>query len=41
MTDAQTPARAAQSLLDLALDPAPDPGLYGELISFGRVLAWT
>jgi NAD(P)-dependent dehydrogenase (short-subunit alcohol dehydrogenase family) len=40
MTGAQTPAQAAQSLLDLALDPAPDPGLYGELMSFGRVLAW-
>jgi NAD(P)-dependent dehydrogenase (short-subunit alcohol dehydrogenase family) len=40
MTGAQTPARAAESLLDLALDPAPDPAFYGELISFGRVLAW-
>jgi NAD(P)-dependent dehydrogenase (short-subunit alcohol dehydrogenase family) len=40
MTGAQTPARAAESLVDLALDPAPDPAFYGELISFGRVLAW-
>jgi NAD(P)-dependent dehydrogenase (short-subunit alcohol dehydrogenase family) len=40
MTDAQSPAEAAEGLLDLALDPAPDPGLHGELISFGRVLAW-
>ena len=40
MTEAQTPAQAAEGLLDLALDPAPDPGLYGELISFGRILAW-
>jgi NAD(P)-dependent dehydrogenase (short-subunit alcohol dehydrogenase family) len=41
MTRAQTPARAAEALLDLALDPHPDPGYYGELVGFGKVLPWT
>lgn len=41
MTRAQTPARAAEALLDLALDPHPDPGYYGELVGSGKVLPWT
>jgi NAD(P)-dependent dehydrogenase (short-subunit alcohol dehydrogenase family) len=41
MTRAQTPARAADALLDLALDRYPDPGCYGELVGFGKVLPWT
>jgi NAD(P)-dependent dehydrogenase (short-subunit alcohol dehydrogenase family) len=40
MTGAQTPAQAAEGLLDLVLDPAPDPRFYGELIYSGMVLAW-
>jgi carbonyl reductase 1 len=40
MSNAQTPAQAAVALLDLALDPAPDPRHYGQLIQFGKVLAW-
>jgi NAD(P)-dependent dehydrogenase (short-subunit alcohol dehydrogenase family) len=40
MTRAQTPARAAVALLDLALAPHPDPGCYGELVRFGEVLPW-
>jgi NAD(P)-dependent dehydrogenase (short-subunit alcohol dehydrogenase family) len=40
MTRAQTPAQAAESLLDLALGPYPGPGCYGELVRFGKVLPW-
>jgi NAD(P)-dependent dehydrogenase (short-subunit alcohol dehydrogenase family) len=40
MNGAQTPLQAAQALLDLALDPDPDPGFYGELILSGRVVPW-
>jgi NAD(P)-dependent dehydrogenase (short-subunit alcohol dehydrogenase family) len=40
MTGAQTPAQAAESVLSLALEPAPDPAFYGELISSGKILAW-
>jgi carbonyl reductase 1 len=40
MSAAQTPAEAAEALLDLALAPASDPRLYGELVRFGRVLPW-
>ena len=40
MTGAKTPAEAAVALLDLALDPAIDPRHRGELIRFGKVLAW-
>jgi NAD(P)-dependent dehydrogenase (short-subunit alcohol dehydrogenase family) len=40
MTRAQTPAQAAQSLLDLALGPYPGPDCYGELVRFGKVLPW-
>jgi NAD(P)-dependent dehydrogenase (short-subunit alcohol dehydrogenase family) len=38
MTRARTPEEAAGPLLDLALDPAPDPSLYGELVHLGRDL---
>jgi NAD(P)-dependent dehydrogenase (short-subunit alcohol dehydrogenase family) len=41
MSRAQTPAEAAEPLLDLVLDPAPDPGLYGELVRFGARLPWS
>jgi NAD(P)-dependent dehydrogenase (short-subunit alcohol dehydrogenase family) len=40
MTRAQTPAEAAGGLLDLALGPDPDPGFYGELVLFGKVVPW-
>lgn len=40
MSNAQTPAQAAVSLLRLALDPLADPLLYGELSRFGKVLPW-
>lgn len=41
MSAAQTPLQAAEPLLDLALDPAPDPAFYGELVRFGQVLPWS
>jgi NAD(P)-dependent dehydrogenase (short-subunit alcohol dehydrogenase family) len=41
MSRAQTPAQAAGALLDLVLDPAPHPELYGELIRFGERLPWS
>src|SRR5690242_5306037 len=31
MSQAQTPSQAASAVLDLALDPSPDPEMYGEL----------
>jgi carbonyl reductase 1 len=37
---AQTPTQAAQALLDLALDPDPDPSFYGELIRLGEIVPW-
>jgi carbonyl reductase 1 len=40
MRDAQTPAAAAQALLELALAPSVDPRHHGELVQFGRVLPW-
>jgi hypothetical protein len=40
MTRAQTPAEAAGGLLGLALGPDPDPGFYGELVLFGKVVPW-
>jgi carbonyl reductase 1 len=40
MSAAQTPAQAAEALLDLALAPAVDPRFYGELVRSGRVLPW-
>ena len=41
MSRAQTPEQAAVAVLDLALSPAPDPAMYGELVQFGRVLSWS
>jgi NAD(P)-dependent dehydrogenase (short-subunit alcohol dehydrogenase family) len=41
MSSAQTPAEAAGPLIDLVLDPEPDPAFYGELIRFGRRLPWS
>lgn len=40
MAHAQSPAEAAVGLLDLALDPCPDPGFYGELVLAGEVVPW-
>jgi carbonyl reductase 1 len=40
MSGAQTPAQAAVAVLDLVSAPRPDPGLYGELVQFGKVLPW-
>jgi len=40
MSEAQTPAQAAEALLRLALDTAADPHLYGGLIQFGKVIPW-
>ena len=40
MSQAQTPSQAASAVLDLALDPSPDPEMYGELVQFGKVLPW-
>ena len=40
MSGAQSPAEAAVTLLDLALEPSVDPGFYGELVQFGKVLPW-
>ena len=37
---ALTPAQAAQAVLDLVLADHVDPAGYGELVRFGRVLAW-
>lgn len=40
MSAAQTPADAAIAPLRLALDPETDPSFYGELVQFGKVIAW-
>jgi NAD(P)-dependent dehydrogenase (short-subunit alcohol dehydrogenase family) len=40
MAEAQTPAAAAAAPLRLALEPATDPNLYGQLVQFGKVLPW-
>jgi len=40
MARAQTPAQAAQALLDLALQASPDPAFYGELVRFGKIVPW-
>ncbi|WP_089107541.1 SDR family NAD(P)-dependent oxidoreductase [Streptomyces hyaluromycini] len=37
---AQSPAEAARAVLDLVFAEQVDPGLYGELIRFGRPLPW-
>lgn len=33
-------AEAAAMLVDLVLDPTPDPAFYGELISAGKIVPW-
>jgi len=40
MTRAQTPAQAARAVLDTILAPEIDPAFYGELVRFGKILAW-
>jgi len=40
MAHAQTPSQAARALLDLALDPSPDPAFHGALVRAGKVLPW-
>jgi NAD(P)-dependent dehydrogenase (short-subunit alcohol dehydrogenase family) len=39
-TGALKPPEAAKPLVDLALDPSPDPAFYGELVMSGRVVPW-
>jgi len=39
-SQARTPARAAEAILDLVLADRVDPATYGELVRFGTVLAW-
>ncbi|BCJ29038.1 hypothetical protein AB0I55_05695 [Actinocatenispora sera] len=39
MSGARSPAEAAAAPLRLALDPVR-PETYGELVRFGKVLAW-
>jgi len=41
MSTAQTPEQAAVAVLDFALSRPLDPGMYGELVQFGKVLPWT
>jgi carbonyl reductase 1 len=40
MSQAQSPAEAAEAPLDLALSHPADPRFYGELVRFGEVLPW-
>ena len=40
MSEAQTPAQAAQWPLDLVLAEQFDPAFYGELVQFGNILPW-
>ncbi|MFJ9908877.1 SDR family NAD(P)-dependent oxidoreductase [Streptomyces sp. NPDC101152] len=39
-SQAQSPARAAEAVLDLVFAEHVDPELYGELVRFGKVLPW-
>ncbi|MFI2645377.1 SDR family NAD(P)-dependent oxidoreductase [Streptomyces sp. NPDC018610] len=39
-SQAQTPARAAEAVLDLVFAEGADPALYGELVRFGKALPW-
>jgi carbonyl reductase 1 len=39
-SQAQTPTRAAGPILDLVLSQRVDPATYGELVRFGKLLAW-
>ena len=40
LSQARTPVRAAEAILDLVLADRLDPATYGELVRFGQVLAW-
>jgi carbonyl reductase 1 len=40
MSNAQTPAQAAEWPLQLVLGETFDPAFYGELVQFGKVLPW-
>ena len=40
MSQAQTPAEAAAWPVELVLGERFDPGFYGELVQFGRVIPW-
>jgi carbonyl reductase 1 len=40
MSQAQTPAAAASWPVELALAGGFDPAFYGELVQFGKILAW-
>lgn len=40
MSQAQSPAQAAEALLELALAESVDAAHYGELVRFGQVLPW-
>jgi carbonyl reductase 1 len=40
MSSAQTPAQAASWPVELALSATFEPGFYGELVQFGKVLPW-
>lgn len=39
-SQAQSPAQAAEAVLDLILADRVDPALYGELVRFGKALDW-
>ncbi|CAM5633548.1 MULTISPECIES: SDR family NAD(P)-dependent oxidoreductase [Streptomyces] len=39
-SQAQSPAQAAEAVLDLVLADHVDPALYGELVRFGKALDW-
>jgi carbonyl reductase 1 len=39
-SQAQSPARAAEAVLDLVFADTVDPALYGELVRFGKALPW-
>ncbi|SOE33519.1 SDR family NAD(P)-dependent oxidoreductase [Streptomyces sp. OK228] len=39
-SQAQSPSEAARAVLDLVFTEHVDPALYGELIRFGKALAW-
>lgn len=39
-SQARSPARAAEAVLDLILAEHADPALYGELVRFGEALPW-
>ncbi|MGW5494378.1 SDR family NAD(P)-dependent oxidoreductase [Streptomyces olivaceoviridis] len=39
-SQAQSPAQAAEAVLDLIFTDGVDPALYGELVRFGKALPW-